>query len=104
MPKGLKVLLVEDNSQVRDFAAALLEDLHCEVTTAEEGAEAISLLRSQKFDLVFSDVIMPGMGGLELAQQIEAERPDMPVLLATGYSDELLSSDAEEFHRRLEAV
>ena len=97
MPRGLKVLLVEDNPQVRDFAAELLEDLRCEVTTAEEGAEAIGLLRSQQFDLVFSDVVMPGMGGLELAQQMEAERPDMPVLLATGYSDELLSSDAKNF-------
>ena len=40
---------------------------------------------------------MPGVGGLELAQQIEAERPDMPVLLATGYSDELLSGNAKSF-------
>jgi PAS domain S-box-containing protein len=97
LPHGLKVLLVEDNQQVRDFAAELLEDLRCEVTTAEEGAEAIGLLRSQDFDLVFSDVVMPGVGGLELAQQVEAERPDMPVLLATGYSDELLSGDAKNF-------
>ncbi len=97
LPQGLKVLLVEDNQQVRDFAAELLEDLHCDVTTAGEGAEAIALLRSQPFDLVFSDVVMPGVGGLELAEQIEAERPDIPVLLATGYSDELLSSDARNF-------
>ncbi len=97
LPPGLKVLLVEDNQQVRDFAAELLEDLRCEVTTAAEGEEAIGLMRSQDFDLVFSDVVMPGVGGLELAQLIEAERPDMPVLLATGYSDELLSGDAKNF-------
>jgi PAS domain S-box-containing protein len=97
LPEGLKVLLVEDNQQVRDFAAELLEDLHCDVTTASEGAEAIGLLRSQGFDLVFSDVVMPGVGGLELALQVEAERPELPVLLATGYSDELLSGDATNF-------
>jgi PAS domain S-box-containing protein len=97
LPPGLKVLLVEDNPQVRDFAAELLEDMHCDVTTADEGEEAIGLLRSQPFDLVFSDVVMPGMGGLELAQRVEAERPDMPVLLATGYSDELFRSDAKNF-------
>jgi PAS domain S-box-containing protein len=97
LPHGLKVLLVEDNPQVREFAAGLLEDMHCEVTTAEEGGEAIGLLRSRQFDLVFSDVVMPGVGGLELAQQIEAERRDMPILLATGYSDELLRSDAKNF-------
>ena len=96
-PKGLKVLLVEDNQQVRDFAAELLEDMHCDVTTADEGREAIALVGLQPFDLVFSDVVMPGMGGLELAKQIEADRPDMPVLLATGYSEELLGSDANNF-------
>jgi PAS domain S-box-containing protein len=97
LPRGVKVLLVEDNPQVREFAAELLEDLHCDVTTAEEGGEAIGLLRSQQFDLVFSDVVMPGMSGLELAQQIEAERQDIPILLATGYSDELFNRDAKNF-------
>jgi PAS domain S-box-containing protein len=97
LPHGLKVLLVEDNPQVREFAAGLLEDMHCDVITAEEGGEAIGLLRSGQFDLVFSDVVMPGVGGLELAQQIEAEQRDMPILLATGYSDELVSSDAKNF-------
>ena len=97
LPHGLKVLLVEDNPQVRDFAAKLLEDMHCDVTTAEEGGEAIGLLRTGQFDLVFSDVVMPGVGGLELANQIEAERQNVPVLLATGYSDELLSGNANNF-------
>ena len=89
-PPGLKVLLVEDNEQVRDFAAELLQDLKCEVTTAAEGGEAVELLKSKSFDLVFSDVVMPGMGGVELARKIGAELPKMPVLLATGYSPEFL--------------
>jgi PAS domain S-box-containing protein len=97
LPHGLKVLLVEDNSQVRDFAAELLADLHCEVTKAEDGREALELLRSQPFDLVFSDVVMPGMGGVELARKIAAERPGMPVLLATGYSAELLGQTEQQF-------
>jgi PAS domain S-box-containing protein len=97
LPHGLKVLLVEDNPQVREFAAELLADMHCVVTTAEEGTEAISLLHSTSFDLVFSDVVMPGMGGIELAQRIEMELHDMPVLLATGYSDDLLSGDSRNF-------
>ena len=82
---------------MRDFADELLEDLHCDVTTAARGRRGDWLLAIARFDLVFSDVVMPGMGGLELARQIEAERPDMPVLLATGYSDELLSGDAKNF-------
>jgi CheY-like chemotaxis protein len=97
LPHGLKILLVEDNPLVREFAAQLLQDLHCQVTVAGEGEEAIGLLRLQRFDLVFSDVVMPGVGGLELAKMVGAEQPDMPVLLATGYSDELLNNDGRNF-------
>jgi PAS domain S-box-containing protein len=97
LPLGLHVLLVEDNVQVREFAADLLKDLHCRVTTANDGDEALNLLRSMPFDLVFSDVVMPGMGGVELARKIEAERPGMPVILATGYSAELLNTAENKF-------
>ena len=96
-PPGLKVLLVEDNQQVRDFAAELLKELHCEVIKACDGTEAMELVRSQPFDLVFSDVVMPGIGGVELARKIGQERPGMPVLLATGYSAELLGQGGSSF-------
>ena len=89
LPPGLRVLLVEDNVQVRDFAADLLEDLQCEVVTAAEASEALDVLRSREFDLVFSDVIMPGLTGLELAKLIERHQPGLPVLLATGFSENL---------------
>jgi len=89
LPDGLKVLLVEDNSNVRDFAAELLVDLNCEVVTAENGTKALELATSQEFDLVFSDVVMPAMTGLELAKQIAVKRPKLPVLLATGFSEHL---------------
>jgi CheY-like chemotaxis protein len=46
----------------------------------------------EDFDLVFSDVVMPGMGGLKLAQALAEEKPNLPVVLATGYSEEI--SDA----------
>jgi len=97
IPNGLKVLLVEDNAQVRDFAADLLRDLHCEVTPAANGQEALDLARADKFDLIFSDVVMPGVSGLELARQIEAEMPGLPVLLATGYSAELIGDQSRQF-------
>jgi len=90
LPEGLRVLLVEDNAQVRDFAAELLRDLKCDVVPAEDGDTALEISRNQEFDLVFSDVVMPGLSGLQLAQTLEEERPDLPVLLATGYSNELL--------------
>lgn len=100
IPSGLRVLLVEDNIQVRDFAAELLEDLGCKVATANDAAEALSALELDGFDLVFSDVVMPGLSGIELAQQIMEKRPGLPVLLATGYA----GSMQQEAHDCFEIV
>ena len=84
------MLLVEDNAQVRNFAEDLLRDMGCEVISAADGAEALQLLDTQPVDLVFSDVVMPGMSGVELARKIRAVKADVPVLLATGYSAEIV--------------
>jgi PAS domain S-box-containing protein len=94
-PKGLAVLLVEDNPQVRDFAEELLRDMGCEVISAAEGNQALQLLETQPVDLVFSDVVMPVMSGVELARKIREVKADVPVLLATGYSDEIVKSGGE---------
>jgi PAS domain S-box-containing protein len=89
LPEGLKVLLVEDNAPVRAFAAQLLRDLRCEVIEAADGDEGLDKALAADLDLVFSDVVMPGLSGLQLAQILADQRPGLPVLLATGYSDEL---------------
>ena len=94
-PKGLAVLLVEDNPQVRQFAEELLQDMGCKVVSAANGNEALRLLDTQPVDLVFSDVVMPGMSGVQLARKIREVKADVPVLLATGYSDEIVRSGAE---------
>jgi PAS domain S-box-containing protein len=90
LPKGLKVLLVEDNPEVREFACGLLKDLGCEVVLADSAERALELLESADPDLVFSDVVMPGASGIALASDLRRLRPDLPVLLTTGYSDELI--------------
>ena len=95
LPKGLAVLLVEDNAQVRAFAEDLLRDMGCEVVSAANGVEALELLDTQSVDLVFSDVVMPGMTGIELARKIRDVKADVPVLLATGYSEEIVKSGGE---------
>ncbi|UZK68783.1 PAS domain S-box protein [Sphingomonas sp. S1-29] len=88
LPKGLRVLLVEDSEHVRYFARQLLEDLGCKVVEASDGEEALRLIEEHEVDLVFSDIVMPGMSGLELATQIKESRNDLPILLASGYSSE----------------
>jgi PAS domain S-box-containing protein len=90
VPPGLKVLLVEDNDQVRVFAADLLDHLRCDVVTASSAEEAIAILEAEPIDIVFSDVVMPGISGVELARQLRKRLPGTPILLASGYSDETL--------------
>ncbi|HYX45801.1 MAG TPA: ATP-binding protein [Sphingomicrobium sp.] len=87
-----EILVVEDNEEVGHFAETLLSELGHSVTLATSGEEALELTRKRDFDVVFSDVVMPGMGGLRLSEQLAQEKPDLPVILATGYSQEIAQS------------
>ena len=83
-----RILLVEDNLEVGEFAGQLLEDLGYRPTLATNAAAALVLLESGRegFDVVFSDVVMPGVSGVELGRRIRAHWPDLPVVLTSGYS------------------
>ena len=88
LPQGVRVLLVEDNVQVRSFAEDLLKDLGCEVVSAESADRALAILADAEPDIVLTDIVMPGMSGIELAGEIARLRPDLPLVLATGYSEQ----------------
>ena len=94
---GATVLLVEDNEQVREFAESLLADLDYRVVSAPSADRALDVLAASDVDLLFTDVMMPGMSGVELAQRARALRPDLPVLLASGYSEEMAGGAARAF-------
>ena len=86
----LTILAVDDDALVLMNTVAMLEDLGHTVAEAYSGSEALEILRGQEaFDLVVTDQAMPKMTGVELAHIIKAEWPNMPILLATGYSDRL---------------
>jgi PAS domain S-box-containing protein len=89
------VLLVEDDPGVRAVAAGLLVDLGCEVLTASDGPSALKLLEANPdIHLLLTDVVMPGgMNGVELAQAATTLRPDLKVLLSTGYASDRLDAD-----------
>jgi signal transduction histidine kinase/CheY-like chemotaxis protein len=87
-----EILVVEDNEEVGQFAETLLSELGHSVTLATSGEDALDLTRARDFDVVFSDVVMPGMGGLRLSERLAEEKPDLPVILATGYSQEIAQS------------
>jgi PAS domain S-box-containing protein len=82
------VLLVEDNPDVASVSRNLLEQLGFNVRRVEDAEAALREIERDHFDLVFSDIVMPGrLDGLALARHLRETHPDLPVLLATGYSD-----------------
>ncbi|MFZ5719045.1 MAG: CHASE domain-containing protein [Pseudomonadota bacterium] len=86
------VLVVEDEPDVRRFSVEALLDLGYEVREAADGAEALErLAEGARTDLLFTDVVMPGMTGPQLAERARAARPDLKVLYTTGYAREALS-------------
>jgi CheY-like chemotaxis protein len=85
------VLVVEDNDDVRELAESVLGMAGYAVLAAASGEQALDLLRGgARVDLLFTDVIMPGgMNGLQLVDEARRLRPRLPVLVTTGYMDEL---------------
>lgn len=83
-----RVLMVEDNEVVGRFALALLEELGQSTVWATNAESALKILIEAKgaFDLVFTDVVMPGMSGVELAKEVERRWPNCRVVLTSGYS------------------
>ncbi len=96
---GQRVLVVEDNVEVGRFATQILEDLGYRTTWASNAEEALEKLGSDGagFHAVFSDVVMPGMNGVELAREIRRRRPGLPVVLTSGYSHVLAEESDHGF-------
>ena len=84
---GERVLYVDDETALLDVGRRRLERIGYRVTTASDGAAALALLQAdlQGFDLVITDLSMPGMSGIELAESIHALRAALPVVLLSGY-------------------
>jgi PAS domain S-box-containing protein len=90
------VLLVEDNPEVANASAGLLEQLGYSVRWVSDADSALREVERDGIDLVFSDIVMPGkMDGLSLARAIKQKRPALPILLATGYSEAAQNARAD---------
>jgi CheY-like chemotaxis protein len=85
-----RVLFVEDEPAVRRLGMRILEQAGYRVFEAHDGQEAITLMEQQTtpVDVVVSDVIMPNMGGAELARRLRATRPDLPILFVSGHPED----------------
>lgn len=80
------VLVIDDEADIRESLEEILSLEGYEVTTAESGAAAIERAKTAHFDLVITDLKMPGMDGIEVLVRLKQLHPDMQVLVATGYA------------------
>ncbi len=88
MSNKLQVLVIDDDAVVGRSFDRVLSEKGYEVSTALSGEEALDTIENTKFDVVFTDIKMPGMDGLEVAERIKARCPWTPVVVITGYGTE----------------
>lgn len=83
-----RILLAEDEESVRAFVSRVLTMHGFSVLEAKDGAEAVELMNQHHFDLLLTDIVMPIMDGISLALKVRDVRPNIPILLMTGYANE----------------
>ena len=81
-----KILLAEDDDSMREYLARALERTGYSVVSVDRGTAALPLLDSEPFDLLLTDIVMPEMDGIELAQRAAVIAPDMRVMFITGFA------------------
>jgi CheY-like chemotaxis protein/anti-sigma regulatory factor (Ser/Thr protein kinase) len=95
---GGRLLIVEDNAQVRGFAEDLLGELGFMVDVASSAGEALEKLAAgSRYDVIFSDVVMPGMSGIDFAKVVRKQSPEVAIVLTSGYSHVLVEEGRHGF-------
>ena len=82
------ILVVDDQFADRETLKGVLEDKGYRVATASDGAEAIEMVKSRHYDIIFLDVRLPGIDGVETFEQVKMIDPEVTVIMMTGYSEE----------------
>ena len=83
-----RILLAEDEGTVREFVSRVLTMHGHSVLEAQDGAQAVELMNQHHFDLLLTDIVMPVMDGISLALKVRDTRPNIPIILMTGYANE----------------
>ena len=83
-----RILLAEDDPAVREFVRRALTHSGHDVTAVDDGLGAIEALSQHRFDLLITDIVMPGMDGIALALKVAKDHPSLPILMMTGYAAE----------------
>ncbi len=90
-----KILVVDDDPVIGKSFDRVLTRKGYAVITATSGQEALDKLHSERYDMVFTDIKMPGMSGLEVAERVKASQPWLPVVIVTGYGSEASQARAQ---------
>lgn len=96
MPKALDILLVDDEDHLQEVLGLLLELDGHKVTTAYSGNEALEKARDHSFNLVITDLKMPGMSGMEVVRAFKEKNPDVRIIMITGYPTEETEAEARK--------
>ena len=91
----IRILLAEDDEAMSAYLSRALENAGFEVVAVDRGTEALPLLVSQQFDLLLSDIVMPEMDGIELAQRCSEISPGTKVMFITGFAAVTLKANRE---------
>jgi two-component system cell cycle response regulator CpdR len=90
----VRILLAEDDDSMREYLARALERTGYSVKAVESGVIAYEVLQKERFDLLLTDIVMPELDGIELAQRASALHPDMRVMFITGFAAVTLQNGA----------
>jgi len=90
-----RVLLAEDDESMRGFLARALEKAGYEVSSFDNGADALEHLQKERYTLLLTDIVMPRMDGIELARRATAIDPGLKVMFITGFAAVTLNSDTK---------
>lgn len=92
-----KVLVVDDEAPIRELFNDLLKKENCTVKSVATGEEAIAKINEEDFDIVLLDIKLPGISGLETLKQLKATKPNLVVIMITGfgYDDDLIKKSQE---------
>ena len=90
-----KILLAEDDSSMREYLQRALQRVGYEVVAVGCGTEAMPLLETERYDLLLTDIVMPEMDGIELAQKASAIDPEIRVMFITGFAAVALNPDSQ---------
>ncbi|TDI65856.1 MAG: response regulator [Alphaproteobacteria bacterium] len=81
-----RILVAEDERALREFVSRALDHGGHSVTAVEDGIQALAALAGGEFDLLLTDIVMPRMDGIALALKVARDKPDLPILLMSGYA------------------